>query len=450
MTPAGVRRSAPTGRREQGAPSLNRKDRMLLLGFALLFSLLTFGILGLLMPWLLRHTLAELLSLDLSRQSAILRKLGGSEPDRINAGEQPLRIWPGSQPPRSSRPLRDGDGALLVPALAQRGIHQRLRCQPLQPFKLYCGYWLRVDTSDPMVRTYWVYSAPARVMPWLWPLIRNASILLGLGISVVVFLQWRLQRPLQQILNRLPEIPTSELEPVPEAGMAAMRELAVRINRCFEIFNQQQETRRRFLQGLAHDIGSPLTRLSMRLEEAELDADNTASLRRALPQLREDTNRLITLTHLLQQSAGDPEEPFRLSATPVDDLCRRVAASYPGCSIQLHLARLITQLDPVLIERALVNLIDNAITYGREPIRLTARQQSGQLILRLEDGGPGLGGSNPLSLPRIPPFNDRQQLHRTGLGLTIVERCCRLHRGRLVLASSPLGGLLAELQLPMA
>ena len=443
MTTAAPRR----GGRSAVVASLNRNDRLMLLGFTVLFSLLSFGTLSLLLPWLLRFTLAEVLSTDLSRQGTILRKLGSANIRAANPSEQPLRIWPGPLPPLSSQDVGPHDAPLLLAALADLGERGPLRCQPLEPFRLYCGYWLRIDTTDPLIRTYWVYSAPSRAMPWLWPLIRNFSLLIGSGLSIVTFLQWRLQRPLQQILNRLPVIPSNELEAVPEGGMAAMRELSLRINRCFEIFNQQRETRRRFLQGLAHDIGSPLTRLSMRLEDVE-NAASPAALSRSLPQLREDINRLISLTHLLQQSAGHPEEPFRITATGVDDLCRRVAASYPTCDIQLRLERRIAQLDPVLIERALVNLIDNALAYGRQPIRITNRQQGGILTLQVEDSGSGLASEHVLNLPRIPPFDDRGQQQRTGLGLTIVERCCRLHGGRMVLDRSPLGGLLVELELP--
>lgn len=439
--------------RERGPspiPPLNRSDRLLLIGGTLLFSLLSFTVLSLSLPWLLRFTMAEVLSNDLVRQSSILKKLSTSDISSANPTEQPLRIWPGTQPPLSSRALDDPTGSLLVSALAQRGIRKPLQCQPLEPFKLYCGYWLQVRTSEQPQRTYWVYSAPSRAMPWLWPMIRNSSLLIGFGLAILVFLHWRLQRPMQRILNRLPVIPTSELESVPESGMGAMRELSIRINRCFEIFNQQQETRRRFLQGLAHDFGSPLTRLSMRLEDAEQDGDTAAALTKALPQLREDLNRLISLTHLLQQSAGHPDEPFRLSATALDELCERVAGSFPTCRIQLRVIRRMARLDPVLIERALVNLIDNALAYGREPIRLSASQQAGCLSLRVEDSGAGLTSPSQLSLPRIARFDDRQQQQRMGMGLAIVERCCRLHDGRLVLGRSSLGGLLVELQLPQA
>jgi signal transduction histidine kinase len=134
----------------------------------------------------------------------------------------------------------------------------------------------------------------------------------------------------------------------------------------------------------------------------------------------------------------------------LDELCERVVASYPQQPIELAVPRLLVRLDQALIERALQNLIDNAIRYGRAPIRLAAQQQRASVVLMVEDSGPGLSSANLLGMPRIPPANDRQQRNRSGVGLSIVERCCQLHGGRLALNRSGLGGLQAELHLPQS
>jgi two-component system osmolarity sensor histidine kinase EnvZ len=312
------------------------------------------------------------------------------------------------------------------------------------------GYWLAVQRSSAASRQLWVYASPGTALPWLWPAIRLGSLLLGGSSGVALFLQWQLQRPIQQLLKQLPAIPSGELELVPEAGMGAMRELSIRINRVLEQLNQQHESRRRFLQGLAHDLGSPLTRLSMRVERLEDHPADPTAWDEALPQLRVEIDRLISLTHLLQEAAGEQTEPFRPRLSALDELCERVVASYPQQPIELAVPRLLVRLDQALIERALQNLIDNAIRYGRAPIRLAAQQQRASVVLMVEDSGPGLSSANLLGMPRIPPANDRQQRNRSGVGLSIVERCCQLHGGRLALNRSGLGGLQAELHLPQS
>ena len=77
---------------------------------------------------------------------------------------------------------------------------------------------------------------------------------------------------------------------------------------------------------------------------------------------------------------------------------------------------------------------------------------SGVQILQVEDNGPGIPEKEIERLKR--PFtrleNARSNASGTGLGLAIVERIARQHAGRLELKSSPDGGLLARLVLPLS
>lgn len=405
----------------------------------------SFTLLSLGMPQLLQTTTTQAISLSLARQAL---QLEGKHDGKH--GGRALRVWAAVTPPPQSLPATGQKADALRRNLQEEGVNGDLRRDPPSQRSWLGGYWLAVQRSSPASQQLWVYASPGTALPWLWPAIRIGSLLLGGSSGVALFLQWQLQRPIQQLLKQLPAIPSGELELVPEAGMGAMRELSIRINRVLEQLNQQHESRRRFLQGLAHDLGSPLTRLSMRLERLEDQPTDPSPWDEALPQLRVEIDRLISLTHLLQEAAGEQTEPFRPRLSALDELCERVAASYPQQLIELAVPRLLVRLDQALIERALQNLIDNAIRYGRAPIRLAAQQQRGSVVLMVEDSGPGLSSANLLGMPRIPPAHDRQQRNRSGVGLSIVERCCQLHGGRLALNSSSLGGLQAELHLPQS
>ena len=405
----------------------------------------SFALLSVLIPQLLQTTTNQAVGLSLARQSSQL--VGRSGP-RDSSPNRALRIWAAAEPPPLSEATTGMATQVLARILREEGFSGELRRDPPSQRSWLGGYWLAVDRGADVSQRLWVYSSPGTAVPWLWPAIRIGSLLLGGSSGVALFLQWQLQRPLQRVLRQLPAIPSGELELVPEGGMAAMRELSIRINRVLEQLNQQQESRRRFLQGLAHDLGSPLTRLSMRVERLEDQPEAGNALADELPQLRVEIDRLIALTHLLQEAAGEQTEPFRPRLSAIDELCERVAASYPQQRIELAVPRLLVRLDQALIERALQNLIDNAISYGRPPIRLSAYPQKTQVVLQVEDGGSGLSSANVLGMPRIAPADDRQQRKRSGVGLTIVERCCQLHGGRLVLTRSALGGLQAELRLP--
>ncbi|MBV2352700.1 HAMP domain-containing histidine kinase [Synechococcus sp. HK05] len=405
----------------------------------------SFALLSLGMPKLLQTTTTQAISLSLARQA---NQLHGHP---AGSGQQrPLRIWAAVQPPPESLPAQGQEAEALRSSLRDAGLAGPLRRDPPSQRSWLGGYWLAVQRSTAANPQLWVYASPGTALPWLWPAIRIGSLMLGGSSGMALFLQWQLQRPIQQLLRQLPAIPSGELELVPEGGMGAMRELSIRINRVLEQLNQQHESRRRFLQGLAHDLGSPLTRLSMRVERLEDQASEPTAWNDALPQLRVEIDRLISLTHLLQEAAGEQTEPFRPRLSALDELCERVAASYPQQPIDLAVPRLLVRLDQALIERALQNLIDNAIRYGAPPIRLAAQQQRNSVVLLVEDGGRGLSSANLLGMPRIAPADDRQQRNRSGVGLTIVERCCQLHGGRLALNRSSLGGLQAELHLPQS
>lgn len=431
------------------ARTFNSRDRLLLLGCLSGCWAASFGALILATPRLLAPTIQRALvdSLAEQAQQLPLEAANRRRSATTAPGYSALRIWAATTPPPNSEPARGPEAEALRQALQQRQLSGALQQQLPRWQEPLGGYWLalpRQRSGSPV----WVHASPGTALPWLWPLIRVGSLLLGGSAGFALFLQWQLQRPMRRLLEVLPAMPAGELELVPESGMAAMRELSARINRCLEQINHNQDSRRRFQLGLAHDIGSPLTRLSMRLERLEDTRELPAEVTQELPLLRADVDRLIALTHLLQEAAGSQAEPFRARRTAVDELCERVVASYPGRPIQLAVPRLQARLDYRLIERALVNLLDNALSYGQAPIRLSASQQRGELVLQVEDSGPGLGSANLLGMPRIAPADDRQQQRRSGIGLTVVERCCQLHGGRLHLGRSTLGGLQAELHLP--
>jgi signal transduction histidine kinase len=406
--------------------------------------------LTLVVPELLRPTSIQAISLSLASQASQLEsKTSGQHHRFSDAPGDALRLWAAAEPPPLSTPAQGEQAAVLQRTLRDEGFERDLLLDPPSLNHWLGGYWMAVSPASAPTQRQWVYASAGTALPWLWPAIRIGSLLLGGSCGMALFLRWQLQRPLERMLQQLPTIPSGELLLVPEEGMSAMRELSIRINRVLEQLNHQRESRRRFLQGLAHDLGSPLTRLSMRVERLEELPAPPGALGEQLPLLRGEIDRMISLTHLLQEAAGEQSEPFQPRLSAIDELCERVAASYRQQPIELAVPRLLARVDQSLIERALQNLIDNAISHGRPPIRLSGHQHHNLLVLQVEDGGAGLASANLLGMPRITPADDRGQRRRSGVGISIVERCCQLHGGRLLLKRSSLGGLQAQLQLPL-
>jgi two-component system osmolarity sensor histidine kinase EnvZ len=126
-----------------------------------------------------------------------------------------------------------------------------------------------------------------------------------------------------------------------------------------------------------------------------------------------------------------------------------------GASIQVRLSPTpAIDCRPVALRRALANLVENALRYGREVEVRSASQPSrdgGRIVLSILDRGPGI--------PEAEIAHMRQPFTRldaarggkpgAGLGLAIVERIARLHQGELILRNREGGGLEAVLSLPV-
>jgi two-component system osmolarity sensor histidine kinase EnvZ len=104
------------------------------------------------------------------------------------------------------------------------------------------------------------------------------------------------------------------------------------------------------------------------------------------------------------------------------------------------------------VGRAIANLVDNALRYAGEPVELRTRAARGAAIVEVLDRGPGVPAAEAERLKR--PFTrldpSRGGAGGAGLGLAIVERVARAHRGTLDLLPREGGGLIARITLGLA
>jgi signal transduction histidine kinase len=118
-------------------------------------------------------------------------------------------------------------------------------------------------------------------------------------------------------------------------------------------------------------------------------------------------------------------------------------ASYTGPE------RLLIEVRPLPMKRAVSNLVQNAILYGgRAGVILS--QDAGQVVLAIEDDGPGIAEADRAGV--LEPFRrlDSARARNTGglgLGLTIVDKILRREGGTLAFHNRPQGGLRVEIGL---
>ena len=334
--------------------------------------------------------------------------------------------------------------------LREFGVKRRLQRDqpPLQD--PWGGHWVQLNLSkDWAGQSLWLYQSE-RLSNSIWylPLLRILAIAMGGLGGLVLFLRLKVERPLSRMLNLLGEQGVAvPLQLLPEEGIAPIRLLSLRINRLLERINNTATARRQLLHGLTHDLGGPHARLMLRTEILceRLDGGN-GEIAKAMAM---DLERLRSLTDQLAL-LGEQELPAeRRQACALDDLCGRIVASHPSQLIRLRMPRLLVKLDPDGLERALNNLIDNALEYGAPPVQLSGVRQGNQVLLRVDDHGAGIATDTLLTMPSPSRSNDRQRQRHRGLGLAIVERFCLDHQGRLALLEAPSGGLRAELRLPV-
>jgi signal transduction histidine kinase len=204
---------------------------------------------------------------------------------------------------------------------------------------------------------------------------------------------------------------------------------------------------RRFVANASHELRTPMTAIRVAAEVALDDpAPRVEDLRAVLRETvatTDQTDRLMASLLMLASTADGAREDERL------DLGEVVRAALPvSPRIDAELEPTPVRGDVVLLERATVNLVDNALRHGGPGGRVAVVVRDGEL--RVRNGGPVIAHDDLRRLTQ--PF---ERLGRgcppgTGLGLSIVEAIAESHSGRLILDAPADGGLIARLRIPPA
>nr|WP_312294980.1 HAMP domain-containing sensor histidine kinase [Brevundimonas diminuta] len=291
----------------------------------------------------------------------------------------------------------------------------------------------------------WIVATPPS--PWLTPQRLRMALAFLIAAAVLMPLAlWgagRLTAPFQ----RLAEATRGDRRAAAfVGGPREAQEAARALDAMRERLGEALKERTAIMAAVAHDLRTPLTGLRLRVEglaaaPREAAAADIARMERLIAQL---------LTYVRGEDAPWTVEPVDLA-----DLAREMATRQVAMGRDVRLAadgEYLVNGDRDQLDRALSNLIDNAVLYGdRAEVAVTSEE--GAVVCIIDDSGPGLP---PDQLEAVfSPFH-RLEASRSratggaGLGLAISRSIIERSGGGVVLGDRPEGGLRATVRLPRA
>jgi signal transduction histidine kinase len=215
------------------------------------------------------------------------------------------------------------------------------------------------------------------------------------------------------------------------------------------------------LQDLSHELRSPLARLHLIMDlaqhsnSAEEAAGHFAHAEREIVRLDRMTGEMLALSRLEAGLPGMERESVRLDAL-LSERLHAAELDAQAKHIELaceSLAQVTVRGSAMLIDRALDNLISNAIKFAPGQSRVVARLsvEDGAAVLSIRDHGPGVP-EDELNLMFRPFYrgSNASRAEGHGLGLAIVRRVVQAHGGDIQARNADGGGLDVVMRLPLA
>lgn len=360
----------------------------------------------------------------------------------VQFGGPPRWIEAGSisvpQPPQPAATSDPGDcatrafwNATFDDAGDKTDVYYR-ECGGVKTFVEYAG----IDTALPDITAF-----PAKdYLSILW---RNARDLVYAGAGLILMsslVLWFARRSLKRVISVARAFDPDKIGGVlPVQGIPT--EVVPLVSAVNEMIGRVQESQDRqafFLAAAAHEIRTPLAIVRNRLEElAESPAKD---------ELRDDVRRLVALVEQLLRLMSIRNRDEVAGEVDLASLARTVIAERAPPAMEKNVAiefeadvdSMKVKGDEALLNVALANLIDNAISFSSEGDTLTVRLDE-TCAISVQDQGPGIAVDVLDSV--LEPFTKNPPNRKGhGLGLAIVQAIMKLHDGDVSAANVEGGG----------
>jgi two-component system sensor histidine kinase MprB len=250
---------------------------------------------------------------------------------------------------------------------------------------------------------------------------------------------------------------TGELEPIDVHGNDELGRLAVTFNAMLAALEISRTRQRQLVADAGHELRTPLTSLRTNLD---LLAQSEASPDRSLPKedrdalladVRAQAEELSGLVADLVELARDDApsagpEAVDFSAV-VERAVERVRRRAVGVRFDVALQPWTVYGESAQLERAVTNVLDNAVKWSPADGRVSVRLNHGRLDVA--DSGPGIAEADlPHVFDRFYRSPTARAMPGSGLGLSIVRQAAERHGGSVSIGRAAGGGALVVLELP--
>jgi signal transduction histidine kinase len=370
-------------------------------------------------------------------------------------------------PPRSAKPknfLSPPTGKAIQRTLTGKvGNRQRvaalqyLRAHPPTTPKAFKGDTVHIVVSGALFQ----HSSDQNALLW-WSIVAFVVMAIA-SVALAWWLAGRALRPLRQMTATANTISATSLHERLdlEGPNDELKRLAETFNGLLSRLEVAFNAQRRFVANASHELRSPLARQRAVAEVALTDPDATVeSLRSSYERViaaGEEEERLIAALLLLARSDRGIDKK---SPVDLDEIVRRTVAGLNGelrqrgVGVEASLDASLVMGDQELLERLVVNLVDNAVVHNIDDgfVRIVTSSDGSGTRLSIENSGRSV---DPDDIERLLQPFERGEGARTnhngrlGLGLSIVDAIARAHNASVRIVVREEGGIVATVNFPL-
>ncbi|MGW0788529.1 sensor histidine kinase [Streptomyces sp. NPDC002911] len=314
---------------------------------------------------------------------------------------------------------------------------------------------LAVSIARPMSEV----TDPLSTLAWVLVLVAGIGVV-GAGAAGLWIARTGL-RPVDDLAHAVAHVAETEdlTIRIPAEGEDEIARLSRSFNSMTSSLATSRDRQSQLIADAGHELRTPLTSLRTNIELLARSDDTGRAIppedRKALmSSVKAQMTELAALIGDLQElSRPDAAQPGPLQVVALHDITRtalqRARLRGPELTITAELAPWYVRAEPAALERAVVNVLDNAVKFSPAGGTIDVVLHRGELTVR--DHGPGIPAEDlPHVFDRFWRSSSARQLPGSGLGLAIVARTVQHAGGEIALSPAEGGGTVASIRLPGA